>query len=149
MISAHFEQNEVERARLLALIERLSERELLAVVHDGWAVSAKLAHLAFWDRLALVYFGRWMAGHDIEDGVADWYEDVLNDVMLPQAQALAPSASVRLVRDAASAVDAAIAGLDAPMADRLATEGDWLLRRHRHRREHLDEIEQAVAVLAK
>jgi hypothetical protein len=148
VISAHFEQNEVERARLFALLDRLSEHELLTVVHDEWTVSAKLAHLAFWDRLALVYFGRWMAGHDIEAGVADWYEDVLNDVV-PQAQALAPSASVRLVREAASAIDAAIAALDAPLVERLTTEGEWLLRRHRHRREHLDEIDQALAVPAK
>ncbi len=146
MSPSHLEQNDSERERLFTLTDRLSEPELRALVHGEWTISATLAHLAFWDRLAMGFFQRRAAGNDIDDGTPGWYDHVLNDAVLPESMALAPADAVRLVREAASAIDAAVASLDVQAVDALAAEDSWLLRRHRHRREHLDEIEQALAV---
>lgn len=142
------EANDRERRRLTLLATALSERELGEVVHGRWTVAATLAHLAYWDRLALGLLERWAAGEPYEtDGLPTWHDHAVNDALLDAALALPPSAAVRLALDAATGMDGRLRALGEEAA-RLLTERDasWLLRRHQHRAEHLDEVDGALGL---
>src|SRR5690348_2544708 len=51
--SSHNEQNDAQRARLEALVERLTDDELQREMRDGWTVAGLLAQMAMLDRLRL------------------------------------------------------------------------------------------------
>src|SRR3972149_9971939 len=52
-------ENRAETERIRDLAGRLSLEELRLPLGEGWTVGAALAHLAFWDRRALVLLTRW------------------------------------------------------------------------------------------
>ena len=52
-------RNDAERARLRALVARLSDADLARPMPGGWTVAAVLAHLAFWDQRIMVLLERW------------------------------------------------------------------------------------------
>src|SRR5947209_11048391 len=52
-------RNDAERARLRALVARLSDSDLGAPMPAGWTVAAVLAHLAFWDQRIVVLLQGW------------------------------------------------------------------------------------------
>src|SRR3990172_8221055 len=47
-------ENAEERTRLRVLVGRLNDHDFAVHVGGGWTIAATLAHLAFWDQLALV-----------------------------------------------------------------------------------------------
>ena len=51
MDRGYIERNEASRARLRALLDRLSDEDLGRKVGD-WTVAMSLAHLAFWDHFS-------------------------------------------------------------------------------------------------
>jgi len=51
MDRGYIERNEASRARLRALLDRLTDEDLRRKVGD-WTVAMSLAHLAFWDRFS-------------------------------------------------------------------------------------------------
>ncbi len=105
----------------------------------GWTVSALLAHLAWWDRIALK---RW--DDLIQADVAPGYiADSINDEMLPQWRSVLPERAVQEALAAAEAVDARIASAPADLAARVGREWPRMLDRGLHRNEHLDEIDRA------
>ena len=141
--------NERERRRVILLTNGLDEHALLEMVHDRWTVAAKLAHLAYWDRFALTLLERWARDEDyVADALPHWYDDCLNDALLIESLALTPAVTARLAIEAAEAIDARLRALAPEQAARLLTDRDaaWLLRRHNHRKEHLDEIEVALGL---
>ncbi|MGH2558661.1 MAG: DinB family protein, partial [Thermomicrobiales bacterium] len=83
--------NAVAQKRLRALVGQLSDDDLRRDIGDGWTVAAALAHVAFWDRRAVVLLERWE-----RDGVSPSPADVdaINDAMLPQWRAIPPRAVV-------------------------------------------------------
>lgn len=108
----------------------------------------RLAHLAHWDRFALGLLQRWAAGDAYEtDTLPAWHDHAVNDALLDASLALAPAEAVRLALEAAAAIDGRLRGLGDEAA-RLLVERDaeWLLRRHRHRAEHLDAIEGTLGL---
>ena len=138
-------RNDVERARLHAVVASLSDADLQRSLSNGWTVSAVLAHIAFWDRRALVLLARWE-----RQGVQEAPEDAgaINDAALPEWLALPPRVAADLALAAADAID-----------EKLATMSDGLLeailglksainldRGDANRSEHLDEIEQSLRV---
>ena len=144
------DENDRECARLATLLARMEHGDFAQTVHEGWTVTAKLGHLAFWDRFALGLLERWAAGEPYETGTDDaWFDDTLNDALLAEWRALIPAVARQLVLAAAEAVDARLRRLEDGQAERLLVDHDaeWLLRRHRHRAEHLDEIEGALAAM--
>lgn len=145
MSRSHLEANDEQRHRLTTLVSRLDEAALTRVVHENWTIAAKFAHLAFWDRFALLFLERWFDDLDVDDGTPDWHEHAMNDALLPEWLALRPEEAARLAIEAASAVDAKLTALDQAGVDKLAEDALWLLRRHVHRSLHLDEIESALA----
>src|SRR5256886_8704982 len=50
--------NARELARMRAVVSRLSDRELGAMVNEYWSVAGVLGHIAFWDGRALYLAGK-------------------------------------------------------------------------------------------
>ena len=137
-------ENEAERARLVTLVTRLTDADLARPLGNGWTVATALAHLAFWDRYDMQLIEHWERGDILNPNEPKWYDDVLNRGLLPEWQAPARE-SVRLALEAAEAVNRKVGSLTPEIADAIiARDETWLLRRHNHRREHIDQIERAL-----
>jgi hypothetical protein len=133
-----------ERQRLESLVNRLSEAELAQPLSDGWTISAVLAHMAFWDRRALVLIERWRR-EGVTASTTDAHE--INDAMKEQWLALAPRVAAQLAVDAAHAADAAVERLeDALVRDMEDKRAGVSTQRAEHRAEHLDQIEAALDI---
>lgn len=135
-------ENEAERARLRALIARLSESDLTRPVGHGWTVAVTLAHLAFWDRRNLATIEEWQRSGV---RVVPVDPDPINDSMLGQWQRLPPRQAAEEALAAAEAVDARVASLPGDLVQQILAQRPRTLVRAVHRREHLDEIERALA----
>ncbi len=59
MDQSYVAENTAERARLQALVARLSDANMARPMSEGWTVGVGLLHLAFWDRLSLAKFEEW------------------------------------------------------------------------------------------
>ena len=140
-------KNDSERARLTALVARLSDADLARPLPAGWTVASVLAHLAFWDQRALVLLERWQqAGAAAVPAAANEADvDWINDAGKPLLLALPPRRAADLAVTIAEAVDRKIAALADEFLARNVSAGSPLnLLRAEHRREHLDEIEAAL-----
>ena len=141
-------ENQTQLARLEALVARLDDRALARPLEAGWTVAAALAHLAFWDYRIVTLLDAWGADGrgtppPAYDGASvDW----INDAGKPLCLALPPRTAARLAVEAAKAADARVAALsDAALARITAAGSPVSVHRAEHRREHLDEIERALA----
>ena len=138
--------NDTERARLRALVARLSDADLVRPMPGGWTVAAVLAHLAFWDQRILVLLERWEQSPSavppaINGADVDW----VNDAAKPHFLAMAPRRAAELAVTIAEAVDAKVAALpDELLARNEAAGSPLLMTRATHREEHLGEIERAL-----
>jgi DinB family protein len=143
---SYLAENDAERERLRALIARLSDEELGRPMPAGWTVAAVLAHAGFWDARALALMDKWTGGaapsradHEPED--IDWANDATKLLFL----ALPPRDAANLTLRLAEETDARVAALgDEILAQNEAAGSPLNLARAEHRREHLDEIEQAL-----
>ena len=140
-------ENNEQRARLRALVERTSDADLARPLEAGWTVGAVLAHLAFWDQRALILIERWekegprATPRGIEGKDVDWINDSAKALCL----ALPPRAAARLAVATAEAVDQRVEALSSEFVAANTAAGKPLtLLRAEHRREHLDEIEHAL-----
>lgn len=139
-------QNDSERARLEALVGRLSDAQLGRPMPAGWTVAAVLAHLAFWDQRVLSLLERWEGSRSavpptIEGGHVDW----INDATKPLFLGLDPRRAAELTLSIAAAVDGKVAKMSDELLERNAAAGTPLSPvRATHRREHLDEIEHVL-----
>ena len=134
--------NAAQRARLESLAGRLTDAELGRDLGDGWTVAVALCHLAFWDRRAVLVLERWERDGTLPDNPEP---DLLNDALVAEWQLVPPRRAAALAVAAAQAVDHVIERLDARVADAIRGRGEeWRLRRAAHRREHLDQIDQAL-----
>ena len=129
--------------RLRQLVARLDDAAMSRDLGDGWTASVALAHLAFWDRIGLQRWRAWIASGQMVDLQGT---DLVNDATLAEWQALTPSATRRLVIDAASAVNDAVAAGGPERVEAVTAAGKprWA-RRHLHRMEHIAQIEAALA----
>ncbi len=139
-------RNNAERARLQALVARLSDADLAHPMPGGWTVAAVLAHLAFWDQRILVLLERWERSPSavppvINEADVDW----INDAAKPHFLAMDPRRAAELAVAVAEAVDATVAALPDDLLARNAAAGSPLLMtRAEHRGEHLREIEHVL-----
>ena len=140
---SYITENDRERRRLEALVEKLDDRALSRPMPAGWTVAAVLAHLAFWDQRVIVFIDMLKRGatpHESQEDV-DW----INDAAKPQQLALPPRRAAMLAVETARVTDHAVASLsDELLAKNTALEHPIYLLRARHRREHLDEIEKVL-----
>jgi hypothetical protein len=134
--------NEAVTARLEALVSRLSDKDLAADLGGGWTTAVALGHLAFWDARIAYVLGRWRNGGEPHQELDD---DVVNSALEDVLKAVEPRAAARLSVQAAKAANAAIAATPDAIADDLIAEGHmYLLSRHNHRTEHIEQIERAL-----
>ena len=140
--------NDAERARLRALVRRLDDEDLARPMDAGWTVAGILAHLAFWDQRIVVLLDEWTRRGPAwtpppeEERDVDW----VNDAAKPLCLALPPRVAADLAVTIAEAVDRQVAAASEAILEANARSSPFLnWRRADHRREHLDEIERALA----
>jgi hypothetical protein len=135
-------QDRPERQRLEALVQRLTDAELATTLNDGWTIAAVLAHLAFWDRRGANLVSRWL-----QQGIgrSDADVDAINDAAKAQWLALPPRMAAQQAVEAARAIDAALDAAPDLVEQIVAIGYPINPSRAVHRREHLDEIERALA----
>lgn len=138
-------ENDAERARLKALVARLSDEEMAYPVSARWTVSVALMHLAFWDRLWLAKFEEWERTGQVQMPQIGEAVHGINDGMLPWWRTVAPAQVRHEVIAAAEAVDAKAATLPEPLVAAVLSVRPRTLTRAIHRREHLDRVDQALA----
>ena len=143
MDRSYIAENNTERERLKALVERLSDEELKRPMAAGWTIAAVLAHMAFWDARGLYLMNKWEGGsaptkEDSEPEDIDW----INDASKPLCLALQPGAAAQLALQLAEETDQRVEALSDEMLAQIETVGQpFNLSRANHRREHLDDVE--------
>ena len=143
---SHQKDNDKERARLEALVGRLSDADLQKPMPGGWTVAGVLAHLAYWDQRAYLLLERWQREGVAPVGFDGVHVDWINDAAKPMFLALPPRKAAELAVAIAEATDRKVASLPDDLVTRSAAAGSAItLVRATHRREHLDEIERALS----
>ncbi len=145
MDRSYVRANGRELQRLRALVSRLSDRELGAMVNEYWSVAGVLGHIAFWDGRALFLAGKLQRGDpftasDDESEDVDW----INDASRPLIHAIAPRALAELAVSIAEETDELVASLADELVAGLDESSPLNPVRANHRGEHLDEIEAAL-----
>ena len=138
-------ENNAERARLQALVARLTDADLGRPMSEGWTVGVGLLHLAFWDRLFFSKFEEWERTGEVHIPPMRDLVDGINQAMLPWWRTVAPLQAKHEVVAAAEAVDRKAETLPAPLIEALLAVRPRSLTRAVHRRQHLDQIERALA----
>ena len=145
MDTSYVAENEAELARLKAFVGRLSDADMARPVGAHWTVGVGLAHLAFWDRLWLAKFEEWERTGEVVVPRVETFVNGINDGMLPWWQAIAPARIKYEVITAAEAADSKAESLPEALVDAILAVRPRTLVRATHRRQHLDEIERALA----
>ena len=140
--------NARELARMRALVSRLNDRQLGAMVNEYWSVAGVLGHIAFWDGRALYLAGKLQrrepfttSENEPED--VDW----INDSSRPLIQAIAPRALAELAVSIAEDTDELVSSLPDELLAGLDETSPLNPVRANHRGQHLDEIEAAIRPL--
>jgi len=142
VLAEYVADNEAARDRLFALVDALSDEDLAAEVEPGWRVSALLAHLAYWDRRYVLMLARAKEDRLEPPDLPEWLTDVENDALRAEWDAIPGREAVRLVREAVDAINVEVANLPNELAVDLTSRGQiHLMRRSRHRYEHIEQIE--------
>jgi hypothetical protein len=136
-------ENNRERARLCALVNRITDEELTSILYkEGRTVAVALVHLAFWDTRRIILLKKWK-----KDGISPSPsdDDVLNDTMLPFFLKLDPREAARLAALSAITLDRDLEHLPFEMISAIEALGDrHALNRAIHRKMHLDDIESLL-----
>jgi hypothetical protein len=136
---SHEPANEASRAEVAALIAGLTQDQLRADLGEGWSPLSHLAHLGYWDRWQGERWRSMLAGSwTADDGSILVAEDLANEALAPYWAAIETPDVPALALEAAVMVDQLIARApDSMVTQLLAGPNQFLLHRHRHRREHL------------
>ena len=142
---SYIPENDRERHRLEALVDKLDDAALSRPMPAGWTIAGVLAHLAFWDQRIVTFIELLKRGVTIpmENPVdVEW----INEAAKPAQLALTPRRAATLAVVTARAIDQAVATLSDELLAMNAVAGSPInLLRAEHRREHLDEIEKVLA----
>jgi hypothetical protein len=137
-------ENAREQERLRRLVDRMTDKELILPMWEGWTIAAALAHLAFWDQRALVLMKKWKISGVASSPIDD---DVANDSILPLCLAIPPRVAARLAVTAAEAIDLEIEKAGENLISDIWQLGErFRLYRSDHRKLHLDQIEGILNV---
>ena len=144
---SHERANEGSRAEVAALVAGLTQQQLRADLGEGWSVLSHLAHMGFWDRWQAERWRSMLAGSWTADGGSVLVaEDLANEALAPYWAAIESADVPALALEAAAIVDQLIAQAPDSMVTQLdASPNQFLLHRHRHRREHLGWIRRDLA----
>lgn len=142
MTSVDTARNDAERARLAALVSRLSDEDLTRPLADGeWTVVDTLGHLAFYDRRSQVLLEKF-----VREGVspAPYDYQTINDALLPIFRRMPARAVAEEALAAAEAADAAAARVSPELLEAIEARNEVMPNRWKHRQAHLDEIDAAL-----
>jgi len=104
-----------------------------------------LAHLAFWDRLAVARLEKHLREGKPPIFATDEVTDLTNAAAMRQWRDTPPRVAGAQAREAAAEIDRLIETLPADKLDGLKALGrSFLIDRSAHRKEHLDQIERAL-----
>jgi hypothetical protein len=145
MDQSYIAENNAERARLQAVVARSTDADMARPMSEEWTVGVGLLHLAFWDRLSLSKFEEWERTGRVEVPPMRDMVDGINHAMLPWWRTVAPAQVRHEVVAAAEAVDRKAETLPAPIIEAILAARPRSLTRAVHRRQHLDQIERALA----
>lgn len=134
--------NNESRARLHALLARMTDADYAIPLDADWNVGTALAHVAVYDFRVIEILNRW---ESVGVAFSDIDVEVFNPTVLPFFRELSPPAIKKLTLEAADACDAKLENLSDAIFDQYATTGGsaFALSRANHRNEHIDQI-QAV-----
>lgn len=128
------------------LVEAVTDDDLRRQVNDDWTVAGVLGHVAFWDARAAWLAEKLQRGvpfdeSDVEPEDVSW----INDSTRALIHAIPAREAARLALRQAEETDRRIAAL--PSEKMYPADPTCPLNafRSQHRREHLDEIEAALA----
>jgi Mycothiol maleylpyruvate isomerase N-terminal domain len=144
MDQSYIAENNAERARLQALVARLTDADMARPMSEEWTIGVGLLHLAFWDRLSLSKFEEWERTGKVDIPPMRDMVDRINDAMLPWWRTVAPAQARHEVVAAAEAVDRKAETLPAPIIEAILAARPRSLTRAVHRRQHLDQIERTL-----
>jgi len=142
----HEAETDAERKRLRALVTRSTDDDLRRPMPGGWTVAGVLAHMGYWDARAIYWLDKWS-----RTGEPTPYEpenvEAVNDAAKPLCLALRPRDAAQLALRLADEADSKVSALtDTVLAKAQALESlPFNLSRATHRKEHLDELESALA----
>jgi uncharacterized damage-inducible protein DinB len=144
MSTDYSSDNNSQRHRLIQLVARLSDADLAHPMPGGWTVATKLAHLAYWDQYALARLKTAQRSGFQVVSLSTQFDEI-NAAVRTLSEAIPPRAAAELAVAAAEAVDRLLETISPELRQSIAANGsDRLLNRSLHRREHLDQIEQAM-----
>ena len=145
MDRSYVAENDAERARLKAIVARLTDADMARAMSGQWTVGMGLMHLAFWDGLSLSKFEEWERTGTVQIPPMRDMVDGINHAMLPWWRTIAPAQIRHAVVAAAEAVDRKAETLPVPIIEAILAVRPRSLARAIHRRQHLDQIERALA----
>ena len=145
MSRSYVAENDAARARLKAFVRGVSDGTMARAIGHGWTVGAALAHLAFWDRLWLAKFDEFERTGAVRIPPVEGFVNGMNDGMRPWWLSIAPGEVRHEVVAAAEAVDRKAESLPDGLVEAILSARARTLVRAVHRRQHLDEIDRALA----
>ena len=144
MTKDHNARNRAARERLAAVVARVGERDV--AIDGGWTAAGLLAHLAFWDRLAVARLEKHLREGEPPIFATDGVTDLTNAAGMRQWKDTPLRVAGSQARDAAAEIDRLIETLPSDKLEGLKALGrSFLIDRSEHRKEHLDQIERALA----
>jgi hypothetical protein len=136
-------ENALERARIKKLAAGISDAELNLPLFAGWTIAVALAHLAFWDERALIVTRKWKKEGVKPLAVMD--TDIINDALVPLSLAIPPRTAANLALAAAEAIDRELEQAPDALIISISALGEpTRLNRAKHRKMHLDEIQNVL-----
>ena len=140
-----FAANRAATERIRSIADRLTDADLATPVGEHWTPGVVFTHLAFWDRRVLLTLDASEAAGELV--VVD-VDVAANDISLEVWRLVPARVAAALALRTARALDDRLAAFPPALLQQvLATMPRWVMR-HRHRNEHLDELEAALGTSA-
>jgi len=144
-LAEYVADNQAASARLFALVDELTDEELATPVGEHWTIAIILLHLAYWDRRNAAILERNRRDLWAPEGEPDWMDDVQNDALLDEWRLIPAPAAVALLKESVRRINAAAAALSENLVEYLLARDEvHLMRRSRHRYEHIEQIEAVL-----
>jgi hypothetical protein len=133
--------NQASTERIRALVDSLTDEEMLHSVGEHWTVAVALAHLAWWDRRVMYVLD--MTERDGKLFVPE-IDIFVNDLSLPLWAAIPPREAARIAIETAETLDKRLEVYDLSLLEAIyAYNPRWVVRAM-HRDEHLDDVDAAL-----
>jgi hypothetical protein len=148
MTDRSFERANAEsRARLAGLAATLTPAHLATDLGENWTVASAFGHMGFWDRWQAERWTEMLAGTwSADEASVIAAEHLANPALHPYWAGIEARNVVTLAIEAAATLDALVAQAPDALVEKLEVgPSAYLLRRHRHRGEHLDHIERVLS----